>query len=78
MQTTRQIYRVDRRKISIIRFIFEAYEGLAVVTTLDSAAGVISLAVAPGCEVLAKSVMDDLAKKIMIEPMASYDQVNRE
>lgn len=78
MQTTRQFYRVDRRKISIIRFIFEAYEGLAVVTTLDPAAGVISLAVAPGCETLAKSVMDDLAKKIMIEPMASYAQINKE
>ena len=78
MQTTRQFYRVDRRKISIIRFIFEAYEGLAVVTTLDPATGVISLAVAPGCEALAKSVMDDLAKKIMIEPMTSYAQINGE
>jgi hypothetical protein len=72
MQTTRQFYRVDRRKINIIRFIFEAYEGLAVVTTLDAAAGAISLAVAPGCEAMASSVMDDLAKKMMIAPMASY------
>ncbi|MGD9008509.1 MAG: DUF4911 domain-containing protein, partial [Desulfobacteraceae bacterium] len=36
MRTTKQLYRVDRRQISMIRFIFEAYEGLAVVTTVDS------------------------------------------
>ena len=60
----------------MIRFIFEAYEGLAVVTTLDPASGVIVLAVAPGCEAMAKCVMDDLAQKIMIAPMASYAPID--
>lgn len=69
MRTTKQLYRVDRRKISMIRFIFEAYEGLAVVTTVDPTAGVVSLSIAPGCENIATSIMDDLAKDIMIEPL---------
>ncbi len=69
MRTTKQLYRVDRRQISLIRFIFEAYEGLAVVTTLDPTAGVVSLSVAPGCENTAKSIMDDLARDILIEPL---------
>ncbi|MGD9188666.1 MAG: DUF4911 domain-containing protein [Desulfobacteraceae bacterium] len=69
MRTTKQLYRVDRRQISMIRFIFEAYEGLAVVTTVDSAAGVVSLSVAPGCEDTAKAIMDDLARDILIEPL---------
>ncbi len=67
MRTTKQLYRVDRRQISLIRFIFEAYEGLAVITTVDPTAGVVSLSVAPGCEAMAKSIMNDLAKDILIE-----------
>jgi hypothetical protein len=69
MRTTKQLYRVDRRQINMIRFIFEAYEGLAVVTTMDPTAGVVSLSIAPGCEAMAKSIMDDLAKDILIEPL---------
>ena len=69
MRTTKQLYRVDRRQISLIRFIFEAYEGLAVITTVDPTAGVVSLSVAPGCEDTAKTVMDDLGKDFLIEPI---------
>ena len=68
MQTVEQFYRVDRRRISLIKFIFEAYEGLAVVTTLDSAAGLIVLRVAPGCEDAARAVMSDLGKDFLVEP----------
>lgn len=69
MQTSKQKYRVDRSQISFIKFVFEAYEGVAVVTTLDPASGLISLAIAPGCESVAKEVMDDLSKSILIEPV---------
>lgn len=67
MNTVRQYYRVDRRFISFIRFIFEAYEGVAVVTTLDAKAGEIVLAVAPGCEAVAREVMADLGRHARIE-----------
>ncbi len=70
MRTVEQFYRVDRRRISLIKFIFEAYEGLAVVTTLDPAAGVIALRVAPGCEATARAVILDLGKDFLVEPMA--------
>ncbi len=69
METTWQYYRVDRRQISFIKFIFEAYEGLAIVTTIDAATGMIVLRVAPGCEAMADGVMSDLGKKILIEPV---------
>jgi hypothetical protein len=70
MRTVKQVYRVDRRRISLIKFIFEAYEGLAMITTLDPAAGVIALLIAPGCEEVAKAVIMDLGKKFLIEPVA--------
>jgi Domain of unknown function (DUF4911) len=68
MHTTKQYYRVDRRRINMVRFIFEAYEGVAVVTTLDPASGSIVLAVAPGCEETAQMIMTDLGRQFVIEP----------
>ncbi len=67
MKTSQQQYRVDRRQISFVKFIFEAYEGVAVVTTLDPASGLISLATAPGCEGIVDDVMHDLSQSILIE-----------
>jgi hypothetical protein len=69
METTGLYYRVDRRQINYVRFIFEAYEGVAVVTTLDAVKGHIGLAVAPGCEETAGRIMEDLGKQIRIEVM---------
>jgi hypothetical protein len=67
--TVQHYYRVDRRCINMVRFIFEAYEGVAVVTTLDAAAGFIVLAISPGCETTAQAVMADLGRHFMIEPV---------
>lgn len=69
MRTIQQFYRVDRRGISLIKFIFEAYEGLAVVTTLDPVSGLITLRIAPGCEAMAADIMMDLGKSFLIEPV---------
>ena len=66
--TTRYYYRVDRRCINMVRFILEAYEGVAVATTLDAGAGTIVLAVAPGCEETAQAIMADLGRHFMVEP----------
>ena len=69
METARRLFRVDRRRISMIKFVFEAYEGLAMVTTLDAAAGIIALRVAPGCEAMAEAVLLDLSRRFIIEPV---------
>jgi hypothetical protein len=69
MQTAHLFYRVDRRQINYVRFIFEAYEGLAVVTTLDVAKGNIVLAVAPGCLATARAIMEDLGSHFKVEPL---------
>ena len=70
---TRTIYlRVDRRRISFLKFIFEAYDGVAVLTTENPLAGVVSLHIAPGCEDLAEMIIDDLRREIRIEPHDRY------
>ena len=68
-QSTIWYYRVDRREISFLRFIFEAYDGLAVLETLDPEAGYICFHIAPGCEDEVDILLEDLKNDIMLEPV---------
>lgn len=68
METKKLYYRVDRRKISFLRFILEAYEGIAVLTTVDAQAGIVVIHVPPGCEADVNLVMEGLKQDILIEP----------
>jgi len=38
------------REIHYLRFLLEAYEGMAIVTTLQPQLGLVRLSIAPGCE----------------------------
>ncbi len=64
-------FRVDKAKIGFIRFIFEAYEGVAVVTTLnpkvDDTHGHIQLTIAPDRQETAFMVVEDLKKDFYFE-----------
>ena len=73
MQTERKRYRVDRTQICFLKFIFEAYEGIAVLTTLDPEYGLVELAIAPGCESDVAMVLEDLKKNVLIEPWTEAD-----
>ncbi len=66
MQTVHKMYRVEKSKIGFLKFIFEAHDNLAVLTTLDAKDGLVRLAIAPGCSPEAVAVMEDLKKDIMI------------
>jgi hypothetical protein len=61
-------FRVDRREISFLRFIFEGYDGIALVTTLDRDTGLVRIHMAPGCENDVEGVLSGLAEEILIEP----------
>jgi len=43
-------YLINPYQIHYLRFIIEAYPGMAVVSTVDPTLGLVSIAVAPGCE----------------------------
>ena len=55
-------YRVDKTRIGFIRFIFEAYEGVAVVTTLDARTGHLRIAISPDQTQEAFCIIADLKK----------------
>lgn len=69
METTKKRYRVDRRQISFIRFILEAYDNIAVMTTLDSREAVVQITVAPGCEAMVAGIVDSFADEFDMIPV---------
>lgn len=66
-KTTKRYFRVDRRDIAFLRFVFEAYEGLAMIETLNPELGVIVFYIAPGCESDVDMILRDLKGDIMME-----------
>lgn len=73
MQTIQKYFRVDRREICFLRYIFEAYDGIAVMTTIDPQAGFVRLHIAPGCEEDVGIIIQDLKENIMIEPLEASE-----
>ena len=62
MKMLHKEYRVDRTRIGFIKFIFEAYEGIAVITTLDAQTGHVRMAIAPDLVQEAFEIIADLQK----------------
>ena len=67
METIKKYYRVDRRKIGFIKFIFEAYDGLATITTVDPESGIVNIQIPQGCEKDVQMILESLNKDILIE-----------
>ena len=68
MKTVKQYYRVDRRKIHLLKFILEGYDGIALLSTVDSRSGTVLLYISPGCEEEVEDILRDAAGRMRIEP----------
>jgi hypothetical protein len=69
LKSLRTYLRVERKQIAYLKFILEGYDGLAVMSTVDRAAGVIMLDIGPGCEADVDLILQDLRREIRIEPL---------
>ena len=67
MKTIQKKYRVDRKKIGFIKFIFEAYEGIAVVSTIDSKKNLIMLSISPDLVEESDVIVNDLKKDFLFD-----------
>jgi hypothetical protein len=67
LETIQKTFRVDRREIAFLRFILEAYDGIAVLTTIDPVLGIVSLRIPLGCMEEVETILDSLKKEIRIE-----------
>jgi len=71
VNTIKRYYYLDRKNIGFIRFIFEAYDGIAVISTVNSEKNLILLRIAPNCEEEVDAVLNCLAKDFMIKRKVS-------
>lgn len=71
MNTTGKLYFIEKKSVGFVKFIFEAYDGIAVVETIDRLTSLIKLHVAPGCEQDTDDLINELKKEILIEPVFS-------
>ena len=70
MKTISRLYSIDRKFVGFFKFILEAYDGIAVVETIDPQTAIIKLHIAPGCESDVEGVLIELKKEILIEPVS--------
>jgi hypothetical protein len=66
LESTRKLVQIDRKSVGFIKFIFEAYDGLASITTIDPVAARIVLNIAPGSEPEVEMLLDDLKRYMLI------------
>ena len=64
--TVRKDYFVDKAGIGFIKFIFEAHEGVAVVSTVDAQKGHIMLSISPDLVDTAQLIMEELKEEYQI------------
>lgn len=69
METIKRCYRVDRREIGFIKFILEAYDNVAVMSTLDSRLAVVQVAIVPGCETMVDDILKSLCGEVEMTPV---------
>ena len=68
MREVRRHYRLDRRQIAFFRFLLEAYDGLAVLRTLDPQEGRVVLYLSRSREPELDELLCGLAGDIRLEP----------
>jgi hypothetical protein len=69
LETTRRWYKVDRSQISYIKFVLEAHDNVAVMSTVDPQQAVVQLRIAPGCERLVGDIMNDFSNEFTVCPV---------
>jgi hypothetical protein len=65
MKTIQKKYIVDRANIGFVKFIFEAYDGVAVVSTIDANMNLIMLSIAPDLVKESDMIVQDLKKEFL-------------
>lgn len=69
MQCQKKYVRIDKRQIGFMKFIFEAYDGIANLTTIDAALGIVSINIPKGCDEVVDNLLKTLGRDILIESL---------
>jgi len=63
--------RIDPGDIAFVKFVFEAYEEVAIVRTVDREPAVIVLLIAPDFYGVARAILDDIRRTVRFEETAA-------
>ena len=66
MQSLQKYYHVDKKNISLLRFFFEACDGIAAISTIAAKDGIIKFYIPPGCEADVDMIINALGKQMNI------------
>jgi len=65
-----EYYRIDPKKIVLLKTLLEGYEGLIVVRTADPKQGIIQLMISPDFPDDVRNILADLGRQIWMERVA--------
>ncbi len=71
-------YLINPYQIHYLRFIVEAYPGIGVVSTVDPALGLVSIAIAPGSESVVREVLEAERETLMLREVDSDSELLRD
>ncbi|SFM67744.1 DUF4911 domain-containing protein [Thermodesulforhabdus norvegica] len=74
-QSTIRYYYIKPEKIHYLSFILEAYEGVAVVTTIDRSRGLIMLQISPGQEDVMDALITCEKDSLGLQPFAGEENI---
>jgi len=69
LDTISLLVQIPPREIAYLNFIFESYEGVAAVRTVDPRKGIVELMVSPHYQEEIKEILNDLAEEFPIQEL---------
>ena len=69
MDTIQKYFNLDKSSIAFLKFILEAYDGIAVMRTLDSQSSIVELMIAPDFEKEVDELLTNLRYEFEIKPI---------
>mgnify|MGYP003574822257 CR=1 FL=1 len=69
VETTRRVFRIDRRQISFVKFILEAYDNVAVMSTLDPQQAIVQITSAPNCQAMVDGIIRSFSGEFEMIPV---------
>lgn len=70
MESARRYFQMRRQDVAFLRFVIEAGDGIAQLTTIDSAGSTVAVVVPPGCEADVEALVRGLRTLVPMTPLA--------
>jgi len=69
----KKFLKVNRRNIAFIKYLFEGYEGLATVSTIDKSNSIIQISIMPDFIADTEKILDAVRHEVAFEEVPTYE-----